>query len=28
MMGHKRVETTLRYAKTTDKARTEAIALI
>jgi len=28
MMGHKRIETTLRYAKTTDKARTEAIALI
>ena len=24
LMGHKRIETTLRYAKTTDKARTEA----
>ena len=28
LMGHKRIETTLRYAKTTDKARTEALALI
>lgn len=28
LMGHKRVETTLRYAKATDKARTEAINLI
>jgi len=28
LMGHKRIETTLRYAKTTDKARTEAINLI
>jgi integrase len=28
LMGHKRVETTLRYAKTTDKARTEALNLI
>lgn len=28
LMGHKRIETTLRYAKTTDKARTDAIALI
>lgn len=28
MMGHKRIETTLRYAKTTDKARTDAIELI
>lgn len=28
LMGHKRIETTLRYAKTTDKARTEAISLI
>ena len=28
LMGHKRIETTLRYAKTTDKARTDALALI
>ena len=28
LMGHKRIETTLRYAKTTDKARTEALNLI
>jgi integrase len=28
LMGHKRIETTLRYAKTTDKARTEALSLI
>lgn len=28
LMGHKRIETTLRYAKVTDKARTEAINLI
>lgn len=28
LMGHKRIETTLRYAKTTDKARTQAIGLI
>jgi integrase len=28
LMGHKRIETTLRYAKTTDKARTDAINLI
>ena len=28
LMGHKRIETTLRYAKTTDKARTEAMSLI
>ena len=28
LMGHKRIETTLRYAKTTDRARTEAIARI
>ena len=28
LMGHRRIETTLRYAKTTDKARTEAIAAI
>jgi integrase len=28
MMGHKRIETTLRYAKTTSKARTDAMALI
>ena len=28
LMGHKRIETTLRYAKTTDKARNEALALI
>ena len=28
LMGHKRIETTLRYAKTTDRARTEALAAI
>ena len=28
MMGHKRIETTLRYAKTTDKALVDAMALI
>ena len=28
LMGHKRIETTLRYAKTTDKARNDALALI
>jgi integrase len=28
LMGHKRVETTLRYAKCTDQARTAAIDLI
>jgi len=28
MMGHKRIETTLRYAKTTDKAMTDAMSLI
>lgn len=28
LMGHKRIDTTLRYAKTTDKARTEALNLI
>lgn len=28
LMGHKRIETTLRYAKTTDRARSEAIASI
>lgn len=28
LMGHKRIETTLRYAKTTDKARSEALSLI
>lgn len=28
LMGHKRIETTLRYAKTTDKARVDAISLI
>ena len=28
LMGHKRIETTLRYAKTTDKARTDAMSLI
>lgn len=28
LMGHKQIDTTLRYAKTTDKARTEALNLI
>ena len=28
LMGHKRIDTTLRYAKTTDRARTEALAAI
>lgn len=28
LMGHKRIETTLRYAKTTDKARVDALGLI
>lgn len=28
LMGHKRIETTLRYAKTTDRARSEALAAI
>ena len=28
LMGHKRIETTLRYAKTTDRARSEAVAAI
>ncbi len=28
LMGHKRIETTLRYAKTTDKARADALNLI
>lgn len=28
LMGHKRIETTLRYAKTTDKARLDAMAAI
>jgi len=28
MMGHKRIETTLRYAKTTDKALVDAMAMI
>lgn len=28
LMGHKRIETTLRYAKTTDKARIDAMAAI
>lgn len=28
LMGHKRIETTLRYAKTTDRARCEALAAI
>ena len=28
LMGHKRIDTTLRYAKTTDRARSEALAAI
>ena len=28
LAGHKRIETTLIYAKVTDKARTEALQLI